>query len=173
MPVFKPINPTFFINLLLKVRQKSQLIHAKLAQNFDISFCIPTKDGYQGVQYRYYNNRPQQHIYDLASGTYYLKVESKNKLSQTTDITIPFSSADKTVPFKTFLSAAPNILKADTQQAKLPLAYDKDGNLELTYSFDLTKVPNSVDLLSNATPFSAIQQQATLLALRNTVILPN
>ena len=154
-----------FYKFTIESKTEVTIDHAKLAQNFDISFCIPTKDGYQGVQYRYYNNRPQQHIYDLASGTYYLKVESKNKLSQTTDITIPFSSADKTVPFKTFLSAAPNILKADTQQAKFPLAYDKDGNLELTYSFDLTKVPNSVDLLSNATPFSAIQQQATRLAL--------
>jgi Ca2+-binding RTX toxin-like protein len=154
-----------FYKFTIDSKTEVTIDNAKLAQNFEISFCIPTEDGYQGVQYSYYDNKPQQHIYDLASGSYYLKVLAKNKLSQPTDIIIPFSSADQTIPFKTFLSVAPNTLKADTQQAKFPLAYDKDGNLELTYSFDLAKIPKSADALSNAVPFSDIQQQATRLVL--------
>jgi|GEM_PF-1519115 len=138
-----------------------------LAKQFDIGFIKPTiSGGYEGVSYTYFLNSPDKHIYTLPAGTYYLDVSSLTTLTTATKLDIPVIS-DTSVNFNTtFENTAPNVLKADLANAKSAISTDTAGNLELTYTFDLSKILGTDDASPNATPFSDQQKQAARLALQ-------
>ena len=137
------------------------------ANQFGISFSQATSNnGLDGVGYTYFPKTPNAHIYELSAGTYYLNVEAKSALSVSKTLDIPVIG--NSISFNTtFSTTAPQLLKADIENPKTPIVRDAEGNLVLTYSFDLNKTQNSTDANPNPTKFSIAQQQATRLAFQD------
>lgn len=138
------------------------------AKQFDINLVQPnSKGGYSGVPASYFLNAPDKLIYEPVAGTYYLKIKPLTTLTTATKLDIPVIS-DTPVNFNTsFENTAPNVLKADLVNAKPAISTDTTGNLELTYTFDLSKILGTDDASPNATPFSDTQKQAARLALQD------
>ncbi|MDD5214053.1 MAG: M10 family metallopeptidase C-terminal domain-containing protein [Methylococcales bacterium] len=133
---------------------------------FDIGLIQPkAAGGYSGVGYTFFQNAPNKQIYELATGTYYLNVTALKALTNTIQIDIPIVSTSPVSFNTTFENFAPNSLKADLANAKNAVSKDAAGNLELTYTFDLSRILGTDDAKPNATPFSVEQENAARLAL--------
>jgi Ca2+-binding RTX toxin-like protein len=137
------------------------------AREFDIGLYKSASNGeLSGVSYTYFLNTPKAHIYQLNAGTYYLNVNaiSPSSVLKTLDIPVIASS----ISFGTkFDSIAPQTLKADIENPQAPFQRDTEGNLILSYSFDLNKIVDPTDASPNPTKFSAAQQQAARLVFQN------
>ena len=145
---------------------KFTLDTTKFAQQFDIGFYKSVSTGgLIGTRYNYFSDKPQAHVYELSAGTYYLNISAFSPFSVLKTLDIPIVA--NSISFNTsFASTAPNNFKADIEHPKTPFQRDTDGNLVLTYSFDLNKIPNPKDASPNPTKFSAEQQVATRLAFQ-------
>lgn len=136
------------------------------AEQFNIEFWKPEVNGsLPWVNYTYFLNKQTSHAYELSAGTYYLNVSAISPFSVLKTLDIPIIATS--ISFNTtFTSTAPSDLKADIDHPKTPFQRDADGNLVLTYSFDLSKIPNPTDASPNPTKFSDAQQAATRLAFQ-------
>ncbi|MDD5753786.1 MAG: M10 family metallopeptidase C-terminal domain-containing protein [Methylococcales bacterium] len=137
------------------------------ASEFDIGLYKPASNrGVSGIHYTYFLNAPEAHIYQLSEGTYYLNVGAISPFSilKTLDIPVIANSISFNTTFDTI---APQTLKADIENPQVPFQRDADGNLVLTYSFDLNKIPDPKDASPNPTKFSDAQQQAARLAFQD------
>lgn len=131
------------------------------ANQFDIGLIKPlASGGYSGAGYSFFDSAPDKQVYELKAGTYYLDVKTLNAPNNTVQIAIPIV-ATTPINFNTaFENLAPVALKADLSNAKNAISKDTAGNLELTYTFDLSKILGTEDASPNATPFSNAQQDA-------------
>ncbi len=145
---------------------KFTLDSTNVAQQFDIGFYKSTStSGLIGTSYSYFSDKPKAHVYELSAGTYYLNVSVISPFSVLKTLDIPIIATS--ISFNTtFTSIAPSNLKADIDHPKTPFQRDADGNLVLTYSFDLSKIPNPADASPNPTKFSDAQQIAARLAFQ-------
>lgn len=137
-------------------------------KQFDISLVKPlASGGYEGAGYTFFQSAPNKQIYELLAGTYYLHINSLKPTNNTIKLDIPVISATPINFNTTFENIAPNTLKADVTTAKNAISKDENGNLELTYTFDLSNILGTDDARPNATPFSKTQEDAARLALHS------
>jgi hypothetical protein len=159
-------NSQQFYKFSLAQSSEFTLNKTAFANQFEINLFKATATSYEGVRYTYFLNTPDKHIYSLSAGTYYLNIESLSALTAATKLDIPLISTTPVNFNTTFENTAPNVLKADLANAKPAISTDAAGNLELTYTFDLSKILGTDDASPNATPFSDAQKQAARLALQ-------
>jgi len=145
---------------------KFTLDTTNFANQFDIKFWKPELNGsLLSVNYTYFLNKQTSHIYEMSAGTYYLNVSAISPFSVLKTLDIPITATS--ISFNTtFTSTAPSSLKADIEHPKTPFQHDADGNLVLTYSFDLSKIADPADASPNPTKFSDAQQIAARLAFQ-------
>lgn len=165
-----PQNSEQFYKFSLLQNSKFTLDTTLFAKQFEIDLVKPNANGgYSSVAATYFITAPDKYIYQATAGTYYLKVKSLNTLTSTEKLDIPVITTTSTsVNFNTtFANTALNVLKADFTAAKPAISTDTSGNLELTYTFDLSKILGTDDAEPNATAFSDAQKQAARLALQS------
>ncbi len=133
------------------------------ATNFDINIIQPTANGYSSVSYSAYQNTPNQHIYTLPTGTYYLMAAAKNGYTVTQNTTLNIPVLGTPTFNTTFTDNATSTLKADLATAAPVLAYDNNGDLVMTYTFDVSP---SISNGRTVTELTSAQKAMDRLALQ-------
>lgn len=180
LPLLDFDTKTSKIHAELPVQSREQFYKFSLTENSEFTldktaftnqfvinlFQSSATGGYEGLSYTYFQSTPNKHIYSLPAGTYYLNIESLKTLTSTAKLDIPVISTTS-INFNTsFENTAPNVLKADLVSAKPAISTDSAGNLELTYTFDLSQILGTDAAQPNATVFTETQKQAARLALQ-------
>ena len=163
-----PVQTEVFYKFKIDNTSKFTLDATTFANQFDIGLIQPlASGGYKGAGYTFFQSAPNKQIYTLSAGTYYLDVKALKAVNNAQTLDIPVISSTP-VNFNTaFENAAPNSLKADLANAKQAISKDVNGNLELTYTFDLSSILGTDDASPNATPFSKAQEDAARLVLQS------
>ena len=115
-----------------------------------------------GPSYTFTNTQPLIHSYTLNAGTYYLNVKTTSPITESKIIDIPVIAKNNVNFNINSTSNAPLVILADIVNPKAPFSNDADGNLVLTYSFDISQVPDH----SAMSAFNDEQKAATKLALQ-------
>ncbi|MDD2864625.1 MAG: M10 family metallopeptidase C-terminal domain-containing protein [Methylococcales bacterium] len=161
-----PAQTEVFYKFKVDSTSKFALDATLFANQFEIDLIQPlASGGYEGTGYSLFQSAPNKQIYELSAGTYYLDVKALKALSNALTLDIPVVSSSPINFNTTFKSVAPSSLKADLANAKNAVSKDAAGNLELTYTFDLSRILGTDDAKPNATPFSVEQENAARLAL--------
>lgn len=160
-----PAQTEVFYKFSLNKATTFTLDTSPFVNQFEIDLIKPlASGGYEGAGYTFFQSAPNEQIYELSAGTYYLDVKAK-ALSKAVTLNIPVISTTPINFNTTFKSVAPNSLKADLTNAKNAISTDVNGNLELTYTFDLSGILGTDDASPNATSFSKAQEDAARLVL--------
>jgi hypothetical protein len=134
------------------------------ATNFDINIIQPeASGGYSGKSYSAYPNTPNQHIYTLPTGTYYLMAAAKTGYTVTQNTTLNIPVLGTPTFNTTFTDNATSTLKADLATAAPVLAYDNNGDLVMTYTFDVSP---SISNGRTVTELTSTQKAMDRLALQ-------
>ncbi len=158
-----PTTRKVFYKFNLDAQTSFTIDTANFATNYDINIIQPSGNSYTGQSYSSYGNTPNQHIYTLPTGSYYLMVAAKDghPVTQSTVLNIPILG---TPTFNTtFSDNATSTLKADLTTAKPALTNNNDGDLVMTYTFDVSP---SISNGETVTELTANQKTMNRLALQ-------
>ena len=158
-----PRQKEMFYKFTLDTASTFSLNTTHFNSSFEIDNYHFLPNGHLGSQsYRYSQAQPSIHTYNLSAGTYYLHVNAILPLTATHVIDIPVIAANGVMFNINAISNAPNVIQADIANAQTPFTRDAEGNVGLTYSFDIQQVQDDVSL----NPFNEVQKAAAKLALQ-------
>ena len=158
-----PQQQDIFYKFTLDTTSAFSLNTANLGNSVKINIYNFLSDGnLGGPSYTFTNTQPLIHTYTLNAGTYYLNVKTTLPITDYKIIDIPVIAKNNLNFNINSTSNAPLVIQADTVNPKSPFTNDADGNLVLTYSFDITQVLDH----SAMSTFNDAQKAATKLALQ-------
>ena len=158
-----PQQQDIFYKFTLNTTSAFSLNTANFGNSVKINIYNFLSDGnLGGPSYTFTNTQPLIHSYNLNAGTYYLNVKTTSPITESKIIDIPVIAKNNVNFNINSTSNAPLVILADTVNPKSPFTNDVDGNLVLTYSFDISQLPDH----SAMSAFNDAQKAATKLALQ-------